>query len=111
MFAFELLFLFGFPLLLACGAAYLTWRALSRPVVFLTVATTVLYFVYAASIWLLAPGPFGFIVSVPQPGEAPASEPLFLLLPPYKMPLIAFAAAAIPVLALLLRVFKKGART
>jgi hypothetical protein len=110
MFAFELLFLFGLPLLLACGAAYLTWRTLSRPLVFLTVAATILYFVYAASIWLLAPGPFGFIVSVPQPGAAPASEPLFLLLPPYKTSLIAFAAAAIPVLAVLLRVFKKGAR-
>lgn len=106
MFAFEFLLLLSFPLLLACGATYLTWRALSRPVVFLTVATVVLYLVYAASMWLLDPGPVGYTLSTRQPGET--SEPLFQLLPPYKRPLIAFAAAAIPVLVVLLRAFKKG---
>jgi hypothetical protein len=43
MFVFEFLFLLGFPLVLACGASYLTWRVLSRPVVFLIVTTEVLY--------------------------------------------------------------------
>jgi hypothetical protein len=110
MFAFEFLFLLGFPLLLACGASYLTWRALSRPVVFLIVTTVVLYLLYAALMWLLDPGPVGYTLSYRKPGEAPVSEPLFLMLPTYKIPLIAFALAAIPVLAVLLRAFKKGAR-
>lgn len=110
MFAFELLFLLGFPLVLACGASYLTWRVLSRPVVFLIVATGLLYLLYAVLMWLLDPGPVGYIPSVRQPGEVAASEPLFLLLPPYKTALIAFAVAAIPVLAFLSRLFKKGAR-
>jgi hypothetical protein len=57
--------------------------------------------------WLLDPGPVGYTLSVPKPGEAPISEPLFLLLPPYKISLIAFALAAIPVLAVLLRAFKR----
>lgn len=108
MFAFEFLFLLGFPLVLSCGASFLTWRALSRPVVFLIIATVVLYVLYAALMWLLDPGPVGYTLSIPQPGEAPASEPLFLLLAPYKIPLIAFAVAAVPVLAVLLRAFKKG---
>jgi hypothetical protein len=107
MFVFEFLFLLGFPLVLACGASYLTWRALSRPVVFLIVATAFLYLLYAVLIWLLDPGSVGYTLSVRRPGEVPASEPLFLLLPPYKMPHIAFAVAAVPVLAVLLRVFKK----
>jgi len=107
MFVFELLFLLAFPLVLACGASYLTWGALSRPVVFLIVATALLYLLYAVLIWLLDPGPVGYTLTVRRPGEVPASEPLFLLLPPYKMPLIAFAVAAVPVLAVLLRVFKK----
>jgi hypothetical protein len=53
------------------------------------------------------PGPVGYTLSIQQPGETPASEPWFLLLPPYKTPLVAFAVAAVPVLAVLLRAFKK----
>lgn len=105
---FELLFLLGFPLLLASGASYLTWRALSRPVVFLIVATVVLYLLYAALMWLLDPGPVGYSLSISEPGQAPVSEPWFPFLEPYKIPLVAFAVAAIPLLTVLLRVFKKG---
>lgn len=108
MFAFEFLFLLSLPFVLACGASYLTWRALSRPVVFLFIATVSLYLLYAALMWLLDPGPVGYTLSVRQPGEVPASKPWFLLFPPYKIPLIAFAVAAVPVLAILLRLFKKG---
>lgn len=108
LFPFEFLFLLGFPLALACGVSYLTWRALSRPGVFLMVATLVLYLLYAALMWLLDPGPVGYTLSVRQTGEALASGPLFVLLEPYKVPLIAFAVAAIPVLFVLLRTFKKG---
>lgn len=108
MFVIELLFLLSFPLVLACGASYVTWGALSRPVVFLTVATVVLYLLYAVLMWLLNPGPVGYTLSVRQLGEAPASEPWLLLLPPYKIPLVAFAAAAVPVLLVLLPAFKKG---
>jgi hypothetical protein len=108
MFAFEFLFLLGFPLVLACGASYMTWRAVSRPVVFLLVTAVVLYLLYAALMWLLDPGPIGYTLSYRKPDEAPVSEPLFLMLPTYKIPLIAFALAAIPVLAVLLRTFKKG---
>src|SRR5262245_27054541 len=105
MLAFELLLLLGLPFLFAFGATYLTWRALSRPVVFLIVTTVVLYLVYAASMWLLTPEPVGYTLSIRQPGEVTVAEPLFLLLPPYKTPLIAFAGAAIPMLAVLLRAF------
>lgn len=108
MFAFEFLFLLSLPFVLACGASYLTWRALSRPVVFLIVATVSLYLLYGALMWLLAPGPVGYTLSVRRSGEVPASEPWFLLLPPYKIPLIAFAVAAVPVLTVLLRLFKMG---
>jgi hypothetical protein len=107
MFVFELLVLFGLPLLFACGTTYMTWNALSRPVVFLIVAVIVLYLVYAASMWLLAVGPVGYTLSIRTPGEVPVSEPLFLLLPPYKIPLVVFAGASIPVLAVLLRAFRK----
>lgn len=108
MFVLEFLFLLSLPLVLACGASYLTWKVLSRPVVFLIVATVSLYLLYAALMWLLDPGPVGYTLSVRQPGEVPASEPWFLLLPPYKIPLIAFAVAAVPILAILLHLFKKG---
>lgn len=108
MFVIELLFLLAFPLVLACVASYLTWGALSRPAVFLIVTTVVLYFLYAVLMWLLNPGPVGYTLSIRQPGETPASEPWLLLLPPYKTPLVAFAVAAVPVLAVLLRAFKKG---
>ncbi len=60
MFFVELLILFCFPLVLACSASYLTWNALSRPALFLIVATVALYLVYASSMWLLAPGPVGY---------------------------------------------------
>jgi hypothetical protein len=108
MFAFEFFFLLSLPFVFACGASYLSWRALSRPVTFLIVATLSLYLLYATLMWLLDPGPVGYTLSVRRPGEVPASEPWFLLLPPYKIPLIAFAVAAVPVLAVLLRLFKKG---
>ena len=108
MFVIELLFLLAFPLVLACGASYLIWGALSRPALFLIVATVVLYLLYAVLMWLLNPGAVGYTLSVRQPGETPTSEPWFLLLPPYKIPLVAFAVAAFPVLAVLLRAFKKG---
>lgn len=104
---FEFLFLLGFPLVLACAASFLTWRVLSRPVVFLIVTTLVLYLFYAALMWLLDPGPVGYAVSIRQPGEARSPEPLFLLLSSYKVPLIAFVVTAIPALAVLLRAFKK----
>lgn len=55
MFIFELLILAGLPLLFAACVTCLTWGILSRPVVFLVVATVVLYLVYAASMWLWAP--------------------------------------------------------
>lgn len=108
MFAFEFLFLLGFPLVLSGGTSYLSWRALSRPVVFPIVATVVLYLLYAALMWLLDPGPIGYTLSYRKPGEAHVSEPFFLMLTTYKIPLIAFALSAIPVLAVLLRAFKKG---
>jgi hypothetical protein len=108
MFALEFLFLLSLPFVLACGASYLTWRALSRPVIFLIVATISLYLLYVALMWLLDPGPVGYTPSVRQPGEVPALEPWFLLLPLYKIPLIAFSVAAVPVLAVLLRLFKQG---
>ena len=107
MFVIEFLFLLAFRLVLACGASYVTWGALSRPAVFLVVATVVLYLLYAVLMWLLNPGPVGYTLSIRQPGETPASEPWFLLLPPYKASLVAFTVAAVPVLALLLRAFKK----
>ena len=108
MFVVELLFLLAYPLVLASGASYMAWGALSRPAVFLIVATVVLYLLCALLMWQLGPGPVGYTLSIRQPGEAPASEPWFLLLPPYKTPLVAFAVAAFPVLAVLLRAFKKG---
>lgn len=108
MFVFELFVLLGLPLLFSSVTTYLTWNALSRPFVFLVVATVVLYLVYAASMWLLAAGPVGYTLSIRSPGESPASEPLFLLLPPYKIPLIAFTLAAVPVLVFLLRAFRRG---
>lgn len=108
MYVFELLFLLGLPLVLACGSSCLTWGALSRPVLFLVVASVVLYLLYAVLMWLLNPGPVGYTLSTHQPGETPTSEPFFLLLPPYKIPLVAFAIAAVPTLAVLLRAFKKG---
>ena len=107
MFIVELLILAGLPLLFAACVTCLTWGALSRPVVFLVVATVVLYLVYAVSMWLLGPAPAGYMVSIRQPGEIPSSEPLLLLLPPYKIPLIVFVVAAIPMLAVLLRAFRK----
>ena len=110
MYEIELHFLLGLPLVLACGASCLTWRALSRPVLFLIVATVVLYLLYAVLMWLLNPGPVSYTLSIRQPGETPAPEPFFLLIPPYKIPLVAFAIAAVPTLAVLLRAFKKRAR-
>jgi hypothetical protein len=110
MYVFEFIFLLAFPFVLACGASYLTWRELSRPVLFLIVSAVVLYVLYAALMWLLDPGLLilGYQLTARRPGEAPISEPLFLLLPFYEIPLIAFALAALPVLAVLLRVFKRG---
>lgn len=111
MFFVELLILYCFPLLLACSASYLTWNALSRPVLFLVIATVALYLVYATSMWLLDPGPMGgYVLVVREPGEAHTSEPWFSMLSPYKVPFLVFSFAAIPVLAILLRAFKKGVR-
>ncbi len=107
MFIFELLILAGLPLLFAACVTCLTWGILSRPVVFLVVATVVLYLVYAASMWLWGPAPAGYTVSIRKPGEVHNSAPLLLLLPPYKIPLIVFFVAAIPMLAVLLRAFRK----
>ena len=67
-----------------------------------------MYILCAALIQLLDPGPVGYTLSVRKPADAPFSEPLLLLLPPYKIPLIAFALVASPVLAVLLRAFKRG---
>lgn len=108
MFAFEFLFLLGFPLLLACSASYFAWRALSRPLIFLIVATVFMYLLYATLMWLLDPGVVSYTLFTRGPGEVTSPEPWFLLLPVYKIPLIAFAVVAIPVLAILLRVFGKG---
>jgi len=107
MFVFELLILAGLPLLFAACVTCLTWGALSRPVVFLVVTTVVLYLVYAASMWLWGPAPAGYTVSIRQPGEVHNSELLLLLLPPFKIPIIVFTGAAIPMLAVLLRAFRK----
>ena len=108
MFAFEFLFLLSFPLLVACSASYTAWRALSRPVVFLIVSTVFLYLLYAALMWLLDPGVVSYTLISRGSGDIPSPEPYFLLLPVYKIPLIAFAVAAIPVLTILLRAFKKA---
>lgn len=110
MFFVELLILFCFPLLLACSASYLTWNALSQPVLFLVIATVALYLAYASSMWLLDPGPVGYTLVVREPGEAHTSEQWFSMLSPYKVPFLVFSLAAIPVLAILLRAFKKGVR-
>lgn len=110
MFAIEILFLLGFPFLLASGTSYFMWGALSRPAVFLVVATVALYLLYAVLMWQLDPGLISFTVFIHEPGEvaSASSEPWLGLLRPYKIPLAAFAAAAVPVLAVLLRAFKRG---
>jgi len=107
MFVLEMLILAGLPLLFASGATYVTWGALARPLVFLLASTAVLYLVYAGSMWLWGPAQVGYTLSVQQPGETQTSEPLFLVLPPFKFPLMMFVGAAVPVLAVLLRAFRR----
>ena len=103
----QLLVLLGWPLALGTAVTWLTWGALRRPLAFFLVSCAVLYVVYAFAHFLFGPNSVGFSLSVRQPGEPLVETEAFVLLRPYAGPLLAFTVAAIPIIVLLLRAFKR----
>jgi hypothetical protein len=109
VFLLESLVFAGLPLLLAGAAVCLSPNGLLRPVLFLVVASLILYPVYFIWMWLLDPGEWvvGHTLVRKVPSEVESSGPWLLLLTYYKTPMMAFAASAVPVLAVLLSLFNK----
>ena len=109
VFLLDSLVFAGLPLLLAGAAVCLSPQGLLRPVLFMVVAGLILYPVYFFWMWLLDPGEWivAYTVVRKVPGEAESPVPWSLLLTHYKTPMMAFAASAVPVLLVLLRLFKK----
>ena len=103
----QLLFLLGFPLLVAAGASLISWNALTSPWLFLVLCTVALYGVYMACFYFLAPASVGFGVHAVDPSQPKADESLFVYLEPYYKPLAVFALLAVPAVIGLLRVFKR----
>jgi hypothetical protein len=103
----QLLFLAGFPALLAAGSTWLSWNSLLRPWRYLLVCCIALYFLYVAVVAALGPKTGGYILSASVAGEPSEPTPAFLFLEPYALALAAFSAAALPLVWFLLRKFKK----
>ena len=103
----QLIFLLTYPLLISAGASFLTWRALSRPRTFFTLATAALYALYVACFYLLAPTSVGYTLVAAEPGQPKYEEPLFALIEPYYKTLGAFTAMAVLATVALLRTFKR----
>jgi len=106
-FLLQLLFLLGWPLLLALGVTWATWGALRRPLLFLVVSCVALYLLYALAQFVFGPASVGFVLSVRQPGDLPVESESFVLLRPYAASLAAFTVAAFPVTAVLLKLFRR----
>ena len=106
-FFLQLIFLLSFPLVVACGSAYVSWGALSKPWVYLVLCAVVLYAFYAALFYLVGPKSVGYAVSAVRPGDTPQDVPPLMLLRPYSIPLIGFVLACVPVVLLLLKAFRR----
>lgn len=103
----QILFLLAFPLLVACGVSLLAWNSLSAPWRFLSIATVVLYALYGACMYFLAPASAGFAVHAAGPAQPGAVEPVFVFLAPYYKPLLSFSLLAVLASFALLRAFKR----
>ena len=100
--------LFTLPALVACLSAGFSWHQLHRPWLYLGVSTLCLYVVYLTSMYFLSPKSVGYMVSGEPSREPVEPMPALMLLDPYKVPLLVFLVASVPVVIALLRVFKQS---
>ena len=109
-FFLMLVVLLAWPAILSGGTALYAWRGLSRPWLFLVVATAVLYGLYFLVMQMFEP----FTMSV-EFSQANAAQPLmpvprFPLLRPMLKPFVVFTSVALPALVGIGRLFRRVGR-
>ena len=110
LFFAQVIVLFTLPALVAGLSAWLRWQELASPWLYVITAALCLYAIYLASMYFLAPKSVGYMVSGVPSREAVEPMPMLILLEPYKLPLLVFLVASVPVVFLLLRAFKRGSQ-
>lgn len=110
LFFVEVAILFTLPVLVAGFSAWIKWPHLARPWIYLGATTLCLYAIYIACMYFLSPKSVGYIVSGVPSGKPIEPMPLFMLLEPYKIPLLVFLGASMPVVFALLRAFKQASQ-
>ncbi len=104
----EIIFLIVLPALLASGVSWAFWSGFSRPWLFASSSMALLYFLYFVVFYFGAPSGGGFLLEASHHGES--SQHVFLvLLEPYFKPMLLFSVLSVPLLALLIKVFRNKA--
>lgn len=104
----EVILLVVLPALYVSGVSWAFWSGFSRSWLFAFSSVALLYFLYFFVLYFGAPSSGGFVLEVPHHGEP--SHPVFLVfLEPYVKPMLLFSVLSVPLLALLIKVFRKKA--
>ncbi|WP_298621321.1 hypothetical protein [uncultured Zoogloea sp.] len=104
----EVILLVVLPALYASGVSWALWPGFSRPWLFAFSSVALLYFLYFIVFYFGAPSGVGFVLEVPYHGE-PSRQAFLVFLEPYVKPMLLFSMLSVPLLGLLIKVFRKKA--
>ena len=104
----EVILLVVLPALYASGVSWAFWSGFSRPWLFALSSVALLYFLYFIVLYFGAPSGGGFVLEVPYHGEA-SHQAFLVFLEPYVKPMLLFSVLSVPLLGILIKVFRKKA--
>lgn len=104
----EVILLVVLPALYASGVSWAFWSGFSRPWLFAFSSVALLYFLYFIVLYFGDPSGGGFFLEAPHHGE-PSHQVFLVFLEPYVKPMLLFSVLSVPLLGLLVKVFRKKA--
>lgn len=101
----ELTFLVALPGLYALGVSWACWSEVAKPWFFASSSAASLYVLYFVVFNCCAPRGGGFFLEAPRQ-EAPSHQVALVFIGPYIKPMLLFSVLAVPLLWLLIKVFR-----
>ncbi len=98
----------GLPGIYACGVSWALWSGVAKPWLFASACVVSLYILYILVLYFGAPRSGGYFLEVPKQnlsGE-PLNQFALVFLSAYIKPMLLFSVLAVPLLWLLIKVFR-----
>lgn len=101
----EATVLVALPGLYALGVSWACWSGVAKPWLFASSSAVSLYVLYFVVLYFGAPRGGGFFLEAPRQDE-PSHQVALVFLGPYVKPMLLFSVLAVPLLWLLVKVFR-----